>query len=241
MTRGYFITGTGTEVGKTVFTAGLTCWLRKNGSDAVPMKPVQTGAGKNSQGLTAPDLDFCLRMARLDPPEHERALMQPYCYEPACSPHLAGRLAGGNYPEIHVIEEKFSKLLSIHDSVLVEGAGGVMVPISNAHTMLDIIKALSIPVILVSLSGLGTINHTLLSIGSLKTRGVVVAGFVLNDANRTSEENGFIRKDNPGIIADFGKTHYIGTLRHVQEMTAETLLDAFTSDLADGLQPIFGD
>ena len=205
------------------------------------MKPVQTGAGYNAYGLNAPDLDFCLTMARLDPPEHERALMQPYCYELACSPHLAGRLAGGNYPEIHVIEEKFSKLLSIHDCVVVEGAGGIMVPINNEHTMLDIIKALSIPVILVSLSGLGTINHTLLSIESLKTQGVTVAGFVLHDTNRTSEENEFIRKDNPGIIAEFGKTHYIGTLRYVPEITVEKLLAAFTSDLADGLQPIFGD
>ena len=95
MIPGLFITGTDTDVGKTYVTAGLLRFLREQGADCVPMKPVQTGA----VGGAVPDLDACLAAAGLAPDEAERSLMAPFCYEPPCSPHLAGRMAG-EYPSI---------------------------------------------------------------------------------------------------------------------------------------------
>ena len=100
MSRGVFITGTDTGVGKTIVTAGLLRQLRGAGVNAASMKPVQTGAEVSSDGkLIAPDLAVHHMAAGFTPPPDEAVLMAPYLYEPACSPHLAGRMAG-RYPDI---------------------------------------------------------------------------------------------------------------------------------------------
>ncbi len=92
--RGLFVTGTDTGVGKTVVAAAILRTWREMGVDAVPMKPVQTGCAGRGRRLVAPDLDSCLRVAGLRADPDEYALMAPYRYRPACSPHLAARLAG---------------------------------------------------------------------------------------------------------------------------------------------------
>ena len=93
--RGLFVTGTDTNVGKTVVAAGLLRRARSAGIDAVPMKPVQTGALREGGRLVAPDLECCLRAAGLSASdEEERSRMCPFLFEPACSPHLAGRMVG---------------------------------------------------------------------------------------------------------------------------------------------------
>src|SRR3990172_6112147 len=121
MNRGIFITGTDTGIGKTLVAAGILRWLRRQGIDAVPMKPVQTGARREGDKLAAPDLEFCLAAAGIKPVAGEMKLMLPYAYEPACSPHLAGRLAG-RYPEIAEIVNCAEKLLKKHQGLVVEGA-----------------------------------------------------------------------------------------------------------------------
>ena len=100
MSRGVFITGTDTDVGKTIVTAGLLRQLRNSGVNAASMKPVQTGAEVSADGkLTAPDLAVHHVAAGFTPPPDDVDLMALYLYEPACSPHLAGRMAG-KYPNI---------------------------------------------------------------------------------------------------------------------------------------------
>ena len=123
MSRGFFITGTDTGIGKTVVTAGILRWLRGQGVDAVPMKPVQTGAIKKGDRLVSPDIEFCLAASGWKPNEEEAQLIAPYLYEPACSPHLAGRMAV-KYPEISEIKRCAETLLQKHQALLVEGAGG---------------------------------------------------------------------------------------------------------------------
>lgn len=218
MPKGLFITGTDTEVGKTIVTAGLLRYLRARGIDAVSMKPVQTGAVALNGALVAPDLEFHHHAARLKPAEAERALMAPYLYEPACSPHLAGRLAG-DYPKIPRILEAAQALAAKHDLLLIEGAGGVYAPLNESATMLDLMQALGMPVVLVAHRGLGTINHSLLSIRALESAGLPLLGIVFNEIQPGEED--FIKKDNPNAVETFGKVKVLGNVNYLENLEAE--------------------
>ncbi len=217
MSRGLFVTGTDTGIGKTVVTAGILRWLRHQGVDAVPMKPVQTGAIKKDGRLISPDLEFCLAASGFKPGAGEMELMLPYAYEPACSPHLAGRLAG-RYPEIAEIKSCAEKLLQKHHAIVVEGAGGIMVPLNERQTMLDLMVLLHYPVVVVGRFGLGTINHTLLSIRALRASGLNIVGVVFNRTAPPLAENRFIEEDNPEIIAGLGEVPVLGKLDYIENL-----------------------
>ncbi|MEK7354526.1 MAG: dethiobiotin synthase [Chloroflexota bacterium] len=220
MKRGIFITGTDTGIGKTVVTAGILRWLRRQGVDAVPMKPVQTGARREGRRLISPDLEFCLAASGIHPASGEEQLMLPYAYEPACSPHLAGRLAG-KYPEILQIIKCAEKLLQKHQLIVVEGAGGIMVPLNENVIMLDLMKEMAYPVVLVSRFGLGTINHTLLSVNTLRAAGLNLLGVVFNRTEPTQSGSEFIEADNPEVITRFGNVPVLGKLRHFENLSPE--------------------
>ena len=224
MGTGIFITGTDTEVGKTVVTAGILRYLRNAGIDAVPMKPASTGGEPGPKGLEAPDLLLQLAAAGLTPPPEERAWMAPYVYEPACSPHLAGRMAG-RYPEMPHIVDCLNALTQRHDVVVVEGAGGIYVPLDEDVTMLDLMRTLGFPVILVARRGLGTINHTLLSLETLRRADLEVAGVVLNECDGVEED--FIRKDNAATIARFAHAPLIGNVGNIQSADGQFDWEAF--------------
>jgi len=202
MIRGLFITGTDTGVGKTVVAAGLLRRLRAEGLDAVPMKPIQTGAAAGPAGPRAPDLDLCLRAAGLGDGGGEYAYMCPFVYGPACSPHLAARLAGER-PRIERIVEAAETLAARHDALVVEGAGGAVVPVNERQTLLDVMRALGLPVVLVARGTLGTINHTLLSVRAIRSAGLTLLGVVINDPSPAADD--FIRRDNPRAIEQFGQ------------------------------------
>ncbi len=214
MTRGVFITGTGTGVGKTVVTAAILRAARAAGIDAAPFKPVQTGAADGPGGLRAPDVEFCLAAAGLDAPADEARLMAPCLYKPACSPHLAARIEGRPV-EIEAIRSAAESLLARREALIVEGAGGVMVPLNESQTMLDLMAALALPVLVVAINGLGTINHTLLTLAALREAGVEVLGVVFNQPDGPGEADEFIRRDNPETIARFGGVAVLGRLPHV--------------------------
>ena len=219
MSRGIFITGTGTGVGKTVVTAAVLRGARAAGIDAVPFKPVQTGAAEGPDGLRSPDVEFALSAAGLVAPPETAAMMAPLLYKPACSPHLAGRLAGRPVT-VEAVRACAEKLLARHDTLIVEGAGGVMVPLNDSATMLDLMTALGMPVVVVALDGLGTINHTLLTLGALRQAGLEVLGVVFNQPEPPAEGDAFLRRDNPEVIARFGSTAVLGNIPHAADLTA---------------------
>ncbi len=206
-----FVTGTDTGVGKTRVAAGLLARFRAAGMDAVPMKPVQTGCRLAKGRLVAPDLDFCLRAAGLKPGKRELADMAPYCFRPACSPHLAAKEAGVTL-SLPVIERAFRRLSRAHEAVVVEGAGGVLVPLNERQTTLDLMIRLRLPVLLVARPGLGTLNHTLLSLRVLQEAGLTVLGVVLNQAK--PGRWGRIEVDNCRTIERLGGVKVLGCLRY---------------------------
>src|SRR5208337_1480286 len=137
--KGVFITGTDTDAGKTIAAAAVLVSMRASGIDAVPMKPVQTGGLGNRDRqpgpeLQSPDLTFCLRMAELRPDPEELQDMVPFIYEPACSPHLAAAKTGREISFDRILEA-FRSLLRRHERVVVEGAGGLLAPITGSKTM----------------------------------------------------------------------------------------------------------
>ncbi|HEY5653128.1 MAG TPA: dethiobiotin synthase, partial [Pontiella sp.] len=202
--NGLFITGTDTDIGKTALSALLLAELRRRKINAAPMKPAQTGCNGN-----IPDLDYSLSMASMTVSKETYKNMSPYHFEPACSPHLAAEMAG---TEIEIAEMVIAarELTAEYDFVIAEGAGGVLVPLNRHETMLDLMQALKFPVLLVAQPGLGTINHTLQSIRTMRSDGLNIAGiiFVACTDNRVE----FIEDDNISTIEHFGKTTVLGTI-----------------------------
>jgi dethiobiotin synthetase len=217
--KGLFITGTDTGVGKTVMSALLLAELRRRGINAAPIKPVQTGCGSAATGsgditpqssrLAVPDLDYALSMAGLRVSDEDYRSMTPYAFEPACSPHLAAEMAGG---EIDIAEMVIAArtLASEYEFIIAEGAGGIMVPLNRRETMLDLMQALRLPVLIAARPGLGTINHTLLTLRALRSDDLEIAGivFVANEPG----EPGFIDEDNAVTLRQFGKVPILGTI-----------------------------
>lgn len=216
--KNYFITATGTDVGKTIITAGFLRYLRNTGVNAISMKPAQTGAEQIDGHWTAPDLQVHWDAAGLSFPPEEQKVMAPYLYEPACSPHLAGRMAK-RYADIDHIVECAKKLEAQYDCVLAEGAGGLYAPITETETMLDLMKALGYPVFLVAHRGLGTINHTLLSIEAIRNAGLTLEGVILNETEDVEPD--YIKQDNPAAIQSFGNTRILGNVDYLTQLATE--------------------
>jgi dethiobiotin synthetase len=209
--NGFFITGTDTDIGKTALSALLLAQLRKDGVNAAPMKPAQTGC----EGDGVPDLDYSLSMAQMTVPQDHYNLMSPSRFEPACSPHLAAEQAGTEI-EPQTLINAAHELAETYERVIVEGAGGILVPINRKVMMLDLMKALNLPVILAARPGLGTINHTLLSLQALRFAGLSVAGVVF--VASTPQPAGFIEEDNRTVIEQLGDVRILGTIPYCEAL-----------------------
>lgn len=164
----FFITGTDTDVGKTYYAALLIRALRAAGHDAVGMKPIACGPNEDTELLRqASGKDVTL------------ADLNPVHFAAPLAPLAAGRLEDRT-TDIAQILASFERLRSRHEIVIVEGAGGWLVPILKDFSMADLARAMGLPVILVVLNRLGAINHTLLTLESIDRAGLTCAGIVLN-------------------------------------------------------------
>src|SRR5206468_4450951 len=170
---GVFVTGTDTGVGKTVVTATIATALKGRGVDAGIMKPIATGSA-DGHALSDPDWLLSVTETR-DAPD----LVAPYRFRLAASPLVAAAHANVAI-DLTRITQALRTLSVRHDCVLVEGIGGVLVPLTTDFFVADLIKRLDLPVLLVARSGLGSINHTLLTLDCLRSRGVPVLGLVFN-------------------------------------------------------------
>ncbi|MCL2689902.1 MAG: dethiobiotin synthase [Chitinispirillia bacterium] len=191
---GIFITGSGTNVGKTHISKLLLRGFSKLGRSVSYMKPVETGCQLSPDKKMLAGSDT-LSLLELTNHKTDIELHSPYRYEPACSPHLAANLAGQNI-NIGDITTAYKTLCdkTQTDIMIVEGAGGVLVPVNDNEYIIDVIKALNIPAILVTTPGLGTLNHTFLSLNILKQYKIPVIGVIINNAQNI--ERDFIYEDN---------------------------------------------
>jgi dethiobiotin synthetase len=204
MTDNLFITGTDTGVGKTVLSALLVAAL-----DAIYWKPVQSGACEGT------DRDAVMRWAELP---HERTVPESYCFERPVSPHLAARMAG-----TRIGLETIQVPQGYRSPLIVEGAGGVLTPLNDTQTILDLICGLRFSTIVASRTSLGTINHTLLTVRALRGAGVTVQGVVM-----IGDEN----TENRRAIEWYGKIPVIGHIPWLPIICRDSLLKVFESSFA---------
>lgn len=180
------------------------------------MKPVQTGCELDADGeLGCPDLDRVLFLAGLDVSPGHKALMSPFRYRDACSPHLAAKRENRPLRVDHIVRA-YAKLASGHDAVIVEGAGGLLVPLNDRETMRDLATALGLEVVVASRPGLGTLNHTLLTVESLRAAGLTVCAVVV--VQSTPERLGFIEHDNMETLASRCGVQVLGPLPFIPDI-----------------------
>lgn len=203
----YFITGTGTDVGKTVVTTLLAEYL---GNGYIPFKPIETGTIERNGVRMAIDPE----VYRLVKPFNKEAL-HSYLFKKSSSPHLAAKAEHTDI-DMGQIKQDIAQLQQRYTGVIVEGAGGLYVPIhQDGYSMIDFMAELQFPVILVGIAGLGTINHTVLSIEALKAKQLPIAGIILTSAGK---EDPIIEKDNVMMIHTLTGIPVIGTVPYVREM-----------------------
>lgn len=202
--RGLFVTGTDTGVGKTVVSAALFHRYRGASPRLRYWKPVQTGIERDDDSATVARLG--VRDAVLDVGVR---LPRPL------SPHLAAALSGVAIDVAKLVDMARSQPDA--DRFVVEGAGGVLVPLNARALMVDLMRALALPVLIVARSGLGTINHTLLALEALRARDLIVAGVMMV---------GRPDADNRAAIEAYGETMVVGELPMVAPLAAGTLAAA---------------
>jgi dethiobiotin synthetase len=172
--RGLFVTGTDTEVGKTVVACGLVRALRERGVRVAVMKPIASGAMSTPAGLRNAD---ALDLMAASGASASYADVNPYCFEPPISPHIAAEDVKIRI-DIDTIAHHYRELAAQADWMVVEGAGGWLAPISDGASMADIAAALELPALLVVGLKLGCLNHALLTRRSIAARAVRFAGWV---------------------------------------------------------------
>jgi dethiobiotin synthetase len=200
MTRTFVVSGTDTNVGKTVFSAGLAGAL-----GAYYWKPIQSGVAPEG------DKETVTRLSGL-PASH--ILPEKYRLNAPLSPHRSAELDG------IVIKPDTLVPPQVHGPLVIEGAGGLMVPITREFLQIDLYRKWDLPVILVARTTLGTINHTLLSIAALRMQEIPLHGVAF-----IGEDN----SDNIRTIGEMGDVRVLGRLPHLPQLNAHTLRDAFTS------------
>jgi dethiobiotin synthase len=194
--QGFFVTGTDTDVGKTLVSAWLMTHL-----DAAYWKPVQAGAEPETDSMT---------VRRLAEVSADRILPEAYVLSEAMAPHEAARRAGISIDMAKLKPPATDRLL------VVEGAGGLLVPLNDTDYVIDLAGQLELPILLVARSTLGTINHTLLSIEALRRRDLPLAGVVVNGPETPH---------NRTAIERYGEVSVIAEIPWLPDVTRATLLE----------------
>ncbi|OOZ42322.1 dethiobiotin synthase [Solemya pervernicosa gill symbiont] len=173
---GYFVTGTDTEVGKSLVATALVHAFAENGGLIGVMKPVAAGAIETAEGLRNGDAIALQNAASISLPYE---LINPYLYNDSIAPHIAANQSGRTI-ELAQLVDAYLQVSDRADRVVVEGAGGWLLPIDDELTLADFVVALQLPVVVVVGLRLGCLNHALLTIESIQQRGLTVAGWVAN-------------------------------------------------------------
>lgn len=201
--RGIFITGTDTGIGKTVVTAALAAALRSEDRNVGIWKPVQSGA---SLGSGATDAERLLQYTAIN---EQPETVATYTFDAPLTPLLAAKQEGVTL-KLQQLTAAGEQLLSRYESLLIEGAGGVAVPLTDDYLVADLIAELRIPAIIVARSGLGTINHTILTASYLRQRSIPVIGFIFNDGEAIDKHDDPSITTNAELIERFGDIKFLG-------------------------------
>ncbi len=202
---GIFITGTDTNVGKTAVAAGLAGALKQRGYNVGVMKPVQSGAAVRNGKLYSRDAEF---LTAVIDGQGETGLISPVLLREALAPSVAADIEGKTI-DLNLIRNAYLELEQMHDIVIVEGAGGIAVPLKNKFLTSDLIAYLGVPAIIVARAALGTINHTFLTLEHAKRTGISVIGVIINNYI-----GGVAEETSPKIINELTGILVLGIIPH---------------------------
>ena len=207
--KAYFITGTDTGVGKTSITAGLAGSMRKLGVNVGVMKPIASGIPQKT-GFKSSDVDIIVEASQTKDSED---LINPVFLPIPTSPYDATKLL--SLPvDMPLILTTFTKLLSIHDVLLVEGIGGIMTPITKNFFVADMIKVMGIETIIVTRATLGTLNHTMMTYQLCKDYGIKVKGLVINNFD---EKGTAAEKNTPITLHEITGLDILGVVPFIKD------------------------
>jgi dethiobiotin synthetase len=207
MSKGIFITGTDTGVGKTFVAASLAAFLRERGYKVGVMKPAETGC-RETGGILVPQDALCLKEASGCAEPIDKIC--PYRFREPLAPSIAAERAGQKI-DVDRLLATYSEIAAGHNVVLVEGAGGLMVPLLPSYTYSDLACVLKLPLLVVAANKLGVINHLLLTVEHASCRGLVTLGYVLN---RISGESSLAAETNREVLLGLTGLPCLGELSY---------------------------
>ena len=196
---GLLVTGTDTGVGKTLVAAGIGNWFRRRGLRVAVCKPVATGCPRRREGLVSEDAEILAHFADARFPLD---VICPQCYAEPLAPAVAAERAQKPL-DWEAIDRSIALMTGQSDVMVVEGVGGLMVPMDEHSTFRDVARDLGLASVVVARPGLGTINHTLLTVQALREAKIPVAGVVIN--RYPAENAGIAEETNPRAIERWGK------------------------------------
>lgn len=203
MSQAYFISGIDTDAGKSYVTGYLASRLMKEGKRVVTQKFIQTGNVGFSE-----DIDLHRKIMGIGPlPEDTDHTTAPVIFSYPASAQLAARMDGREI-DLDVIDRATATLLERYDVVLIEGAGGLMVPITDEFFTIDYVKTRNLPILLVVNGVLGSINHAVLSLEAIKSRGIQLAGVLYNEHFDTDR---IIGADTQAFLRRYVSRHFPAT------------------------------
>ncbi|MGD8352027.1 MAG: dethiobiotin synthase [Nitrospirota bacterium] len=217
MAKGFFITATDTGVGKTVVAAALIRLLRREGLSVCGMKPLETGCRSEGGELVAADGAFLKEASGVS---ESLESLAPYRFAEPLAPWVAAERAGAEI-DLKRIGESFRELSERYDALVVEGIGGIRVPIKRDYFVSDLAVDLGLPAVVVAPAHLGAINHTLLTLDLARSVGLELAGVVINHPRPS--EGTLAEQTNPAAIEELSPAPLIGEMPHLEELSMEGL------------------
>ncbi|MDQ1271656.1 MAG: dethiobiotin synthetase [Planctomycetota bacterium] len=230
MGRGYFITGTDTGVGKTIVAGGLAALYKNKGLDVGVMKPIATGCKRVNNALISDDAVFLKRSAEVD---DAYELINPVGLEQPLAPTIAARLSNTRI-DLEKIRMDYDSLCERHEYLIVEGIGGLLVPIDEYYFVVDLANEMELPLIIVCRPNLGTINHTLLTVSYAREHGLDVKGIIVNESVENCDD--VVKKTNADEIKRLTNLPILGMIPFdkrldVNKFNKEVLLNIFSDKI----------
>ena len=216
-----FITGTDTDVGKTYITAGLAIALRKMGMDVGVMKPFAAGI-KQKKGFKSEDVEILSNAAQVNDSE---TLLNPQFFPISASPYTAWKKLKIK-PKIPLILSSFKKLSKNHKMLLVEGMGGTMTPILKNYYVVNLIKDMKIPTVIVTRSKVGTVNHTLMTVMMCQKYKIPIKGIIINNF-----DNGYPVNQLKNDLESLTGIKVLGSIPFIKDMSDKSLYRIFKKNI----------
>lgn len=217
-----FITGTDTDIGKTFITSGLAATMQSLGYSTCVYKPVQSGADEKNGLKISPDLAF---VQNIDP---YVKTYSSYLFKAPTAPLIAAELENVVVDK-NIIKTDFKTLSEGHDCTITEGAGGLMVPIAPKFLILDMIKMLGLPIVIVIRPDLGTVNHTILTVNQAISSGINVRGVIINNFPEKTKDIAI--KTAPRLIEEYSDAKILGIVKHFNNVEKLKPSDLITTIL----------